>query len=90
MVAIQVRDVPDDVREALSAEAARRGQSLQFFLADVLAREAASARNLAWLRERTWRPAVAAGSDTRDLIRDTWEERDQSIESTASPSRASR
>lgn len=32
MVAVTVRDVPDDVRNELAARAARRGQSLQEYL----------------------------------------------------------
>jgi hypothetical protein len=81
MVAIQVRDVPDDVRAALAAEADSRGQSLQVFLSEVLAREAASARNLGWLRQqRGRRPDQATGpSTTRDQIRATWEDRDRRI-----------
>lgn len=49
MVAIQVRDVPDDVREALVAAARERGESLQTYLQSVLAREARMARNRAFL-----------------------------------------
>jgi hypothetical protein len=76
-----VRDVPDDVRDVLAAEAESRGQSLQLFLSELLAREAASARNLAWLREQRGRRAdrVDRPSATRDQIRATWEERDRRI-----------
>lgn len=49
MVALQIRDVPDSVRDLLVQEARRREQSLQAFLYDVVAREAASARNRALL-----------------------------------------
>lgn len=45
MVALQIRDVPDSVRDLLTQEARRRDQSLQAYLSDVLAREAAAARN---------------------------------------------
>lgn len=80
MVAIQVRDVPDDVRDALAGEASRRGVSLQVYLADVLEREAASARNLAWLRDVAARQRPAGPSTTRDDIREGWHQRDRQIE----------
>lgn len=46
MVALQIRDVPDDVRDALAERAQQAGQSLQGFLLDVVVREAAFARNV--------------------------------------------
>lgn len=45
VVAIQIRDVPEAMRDLLVHEARRRDQSLQAFLYDIVAREAASARN---------------------------------------------
>ncbi|MCL2092331.1 MAG: hypothetical protein FWH11_14215 [Micrococcales bacterium] len=47
MVALQIRDVPDDVRDALAERARQAGQSLQGFLLDVVVREASFARNAA-------------------------------------------
>jgi len=44
-VALQVRDVPESTRDALAAEAARRRQSLQGLLLDVVTREAAVQAN---------------------------------------------
>lgn len=77
MVAIQVRDVPDDVRDALAAAADARGQSLQVFLSEVLAREARLARNRAWLTQIRSAPIaeVEAGITTAELIRRQREER---------------
>jgi len=49
MVALQIRDVPDSVRDLLAEEAKRRDQSLQAFLLDMLEREAASMSNRRWL-----------------------------------------
>jgi hypothetical protein len=80
MVAIQVRGVSDEVRDALAGEADRRGVSLQVFLAEVLEREAASARNLAWLRDAASRQRPAGRSTTRDEIREGWQQRDQQIQ----------
>lgn len=79
MVAIQVRGVSDEVRDALAGEADRRGVSLQVYLAEVLEREAASARNLAWLREAASRQRPAGRSTTRDEIREGWQQRDERV-----------
>lgn len=77
MVAIQVRDVPDEVRDALAAAADARGQSLQVFLSEVLAREARLARNRAWLTQIRNAPIaeVETGMSTAELIRRQREER---------------
>jgi hypothetical protein len=39
-VALQIRDVPDDVRDAIAELADRRGQSMQAYLLDMVTREA--------------------------------------------------
>jgi hypothetical protein len=80
-VAIQVRNVPEATRDALAAEAEERGVSLQLFLADVLEREAASARNRAWVRsKRNMAPMFESdGTNTRELIREGWDERMRNI-----------
>jgi antitoxin FitA len=44
-VALTIRDVPDDVRDALSRSARERGQSLQAFLLGLLTRQAEFSRN---------------------------------------------
>lgn len=49
MVALQIRDVPDDIRQALAERAAGRGQSLQAFLLGVITDEARRSANLALL-----------------------------------------
>lgn len=49
MVALQIRDVPSDVRQALADRAAARGQSLQSFLLAVITDEARRSANLALL-----------------------------------------
>lgn len=47
MSAIQIKDVPDEVRETLAAEAKRSGKSLQAYLLGLLEKEARFARNRA-------------------------------------------
>ncbi|WKX71413.1 hypothetical protein [Streptomyces sp. XD-27] len=49
MVALQIRDVPEDLRDRLSAIARERGQSLQAYLLDVVSDEVRRRDNLAVL-----------------------------------------
>jgi len=49
MVALQIRDVPDDIRATLAEQAAVRGQSLQAFLLKLVTDEARRSTNLAVL-----------------------------------------
>jgi plasmid stability protein len=50
MVALQIRDVPDDVRDVLAEQAAARGQSLQAFLLGLVEDEARRSGNGQLLR----------------------------------------
>jgi hypothetical protein len=45
MGALQIRDVPEEVRATLMAQAAAHGQSLQAYLLDLVRRHAAQAGN---------------------------------------------
>lgn len=47
MVALQIRDVPDEVRDALVERAREAGQSLQGFLLGLVVREASFNQNRA-------------------------------------------
>jgi antitoxin FitA len=49
MVALQIRDVPDEVRDALVAQARARGQSLQAYLLEMVETQARRIRNTAIL-----------------------------------------
>ncbi len=49
MVALQIRDVPEDIRQTLAEQAATRGQSLQAFLLALVTDEARRSANLAVL-----------------------------------------
>lgn len=49
MVALQIRDVPDEVRQKLADQATARGQSLQTFLLTLVTDEARRSTNLAVL-----------------------------------------
>jgi len=50
-VVLTIRDVPDEVKEALARDARERGQSLQAFLLSVLKRQAEFSRNRRLLAE---------------------------------------
>ncbi len=49
MVALQIRDVPEEVRDALAAQAKARGQSLQAYLLELIETQARRLRNTAVL-----------------------------------------
>ncbi|RMI13614.1 FitA-like ribbon-helix-helix domain-containing protein [Cellulomonas triticagri] len=70
MVAIQIRDVPEDVRDVLTRRARAKGQSLQAYLRDVVLREASFENNLAVLDSiAARRPGSAAtGDDVLDAL----------------------
>ncbi len=67
-VILTIRDVPDDVRDALSQDARRRSQSLQAFLLGVLTRQAQFSRNQQLLTtiERELTDEGGAGTDVPD------------------------
>ncbi|MFD3702596.1 hypothetical protein ACFWUP_05565 [Nocardia sp. NPDC058658] len=63
MVALQIRDVPEPMRDQLVALARRRGQSLQAFLFDLVRDEVRRQDNLAVLKQFspvTWDVAFAS------------------------------
>lgn len=49
MIALQIRDVPEEVRDALAQRARARGQSLQGFLLSMVQDESRRSRNAALL-----------------------------------------
>jgi hypothetical protein len=51
-VALQIRDVPEEVRDVIAERASKLGQSMQAFLLNLIEREARLARN-AEMFERT-------------------------------------
>lgn len=87
MVAIQVRDVPESVRDTLAAAAAQRGVSLQTHLRELLEHEAKTARNRAWLaRVREQGPVAWVTPDAEpaaETIRRQRDERTQHLLDTA-------
>jgi antitoxin FitA len=73
MVAVTVRDVPDDVRDELAARAARAGKSLQEFLRGILiatAGKPAVDEVLARARARTSATGVRVEASATLAVRD--------------------
>jgi len=81
MVAIQIRDVPDAVRDELVAQAKASGQSLQGYLLEVLSERADAGHNRRLLAEWARQPLVTGpGSfDAVEYIRAMREEREQEL-----------
>jgi hypothetical protein len=61
-VALQIRDVPEDVRDVLAERAAQDGKSVQAYLLDMVTREARIQRN-ASMFERSLGSLVAIPAD---------------------------
>jgi len=78
MVALQIRDVPEGVRETLAERARARGQSLQSFLLSVVTEEAARSRNASLLDRFAHRTdgTRAAPQDAAEPVRRARTERD--------------
>lgn len=62
MAVLTIRDVPDDVKDALAREARERGQSMQSYLLSVLNQQAAFARNRQILAEIEHNLATGGGA----------------------------
>jgi antitoxin FitA len=79
MVSIQVRGVPEQVRDTLAEMARARGQSMQAYLLALLEEDARRARNVMLLREvRQARGGYAAApAETAEELRKIRAERDQ-------------
>ncbi|WP_431945324.1 hypothetical protein [Actinacidiphila sp. bgisy167] len=81
MVALQIRDVPEELRDRLAAIAEERGQSLQAYLLDLVRDEVRRRDNLAVL-ERFSRSAYGsrlAAGDVMDVLRTARAERDAQL-----------
>jgi plasmid stability protein len=81
MVALQIRDVPDDVRDALMAQARHRGQSLQAYLLDLVRQQAQRGTNAALLNRFSVRDdgLSTAPGEIAGLIADQRQLREQDL-----------
>jgi antitoxin FitA len=64
---LQIRNVPDETRRALKARAAGRGESLNSYLLDVIAREVARP-TVAEVLDRAARRAERVGGSSLDAV----------------------
>jgi plasmid stability protein len=70
VVALQIRDVPEDVRDAIAQQAARQGQSVQAYLLDLVQREARMLCNAeAFERTAASRIVIPDGFTPEEIIR---------------------
>ncbi|HCB03085.1 MAG TPA: hypothetical protein PLZ93_10835 [Nocardioides sp.] len=67
MVAIQIRDVPDDVRDKLAAQAKAKGQSLQAYLLEMVTAATRGPSNQE-LYERLWASGGGVDLSTEDVL----------------------
>lgn len=74
MVALQIRDVPEEVRDILAERAQREGRSLQSLLLDLVKTEAERANNLAALARFEGRTDGVA-DDSLDIGQEIAEQR---------------
>lgn len=82
MVALQIRDVPEDVRDVLAEAAKQRGQSLQAFLLSLVVDEAGRRSNLALLERMSGRNdgfRSTTGAETLRALEDARGRRDQAV-----------
>lgn len=81
MTNVQVRDVPADVLDALKKLAAKRQQSLQGYLLDLLKAEAAVETNRAIFEEAAADAAgyAADADETAESVRQARQERDRNL-----------
>ena len=69
-VALQIRDVPEETRDALASLAAARGQSMQAYLLNLVTDEVRLARNAQAFDElAAYRVAIPPGFDADAIIR---------------------
>jgi len=62
-VAIQIKDVPEEVRDAIAARAAARGQSTQVYLRTLLEREFRAERNRLLLESTIGHRSLSLGAE---------------------------
>jgi hypothetical protein len=70
-IALQIRDVPIEVRDAIAEQARREGQSVQAYLLRLVEREARLLQNAeAFERTRDIRVMIPPDSDPVDVIQE--------------------
>ncbi len=87
MVALQIRDVPDDVHHALAERARARGQSLQAFLLSLVEAEARRWANLALLDRFAGRAdgSRLSADEATDVLHSARADRDTELSGRPTP-----
>ena len=75
---LQIRNVPDETRRVLTARAARRGQSLDAHLLEVITREA-TRPTVAEVLDRAARRAERATGSALDIVAADRDEREREL-----------
>lgn len=81
---LQIRNVPDDVRRALKARAAARGESLNTYLLNLLDREIARP-TVAEVLDRAARRSERAAVSVVDVLDEARAERDEQLQRVSTP-----
>lgn len=76
---LQIRNVPEDVRRMLKARAAARGESLNTYLLDLIARDVARP-TVKEVMDRAARRSERASASTVDLLETARHEREEQLE----------
>lgn len=79
MGAIQVKNVPEDLHEALRLRAAREGMDLQSYLLKVIRRDLALPSETEWLEELRTQPAVTGLPPAVEMLRASREDRERHL-----------
>jgi hypothetical protein len=74
--AIQVKDVPEELHEAIRQRAAREGVDLRTYVLDVLRRDLALPTQREWLAELRRQPDAPLLAPSDEVLRDARAERD--------------
>jgi plasmid stability protein len=80
MGAIQVKNVPEDLHEALRRRAAREGMDLQSYLLQVIRRELALPSETEWLDELHAQPTVSGLPPAAEMLRPNREDRERHLD----------
>jgi len=75
--AIQVKDVPEELHEALRQRAAREGVDLRTYVLGVLRRDLALPTQREWLEELRRQPGAPSLASSEAVLRDARGDRDE-------------
>ena len=80
MGAIQVKNVPEELLEALRRRAAREGMDLQSYLLQVIRRELAVPSETEWLEELRAQPTVSGLPPAAEMLQASREDRERHLD----------